>query len=809
MPNKRVCSLLARLLALLCLFTLSTHGQAQTGGIAAQQTSSTPLQLRITDGDLTSVLGNYTFKSTNVLLVANATNYVYLDLSTTPPTLTVNQTGFPAGKSIYQIATAVTGAAQITSLADSRPTTFNSTLAGSSSSSLSPSSAYTFSVAAGTVTATPNATGLSTFSGSDACVVFNQVTAALATVGGKLFFKNGIYNCNSLTNDATTGCSNFDSSGKQLSYGFVFPANTVATSVQWLLEGESMPLWQGEALTATVNNAGVIFKITSAAVSSVTANNVLAGFWQKASTNCTLSATNSSNEVHFKNMALRFPVNTRGNEIAFAPYFSEAVEYENVTSDFDVAYNTLATGAAPTKGSYGSFGLATTVSSASNYQYFRNAFSSGYDIAYDFQSEHVIGETLTAIYSNFACEFGRSGTAVFHPNWIVHFVDQENGAGCIWGPQMIQASAVDAYFDFEFGNDANWYSTARAKTAKLTETNCNIGTGIIRYGVVVANQGSVAEVPGANLFTSCGQNFTFQEVAQPLNYAQAPALDTFTRPNSSGLGPAWAVIATGAVCNMAIASNAATSGVGSLCAWVSQPANADQFAKATINTIDATGMAVIIRSSLSANTYNDYVCTSTTGQLLRKRVAGTFTTIATNATNCAVADVMELRAVGTNYFAYRNGVQSMTATDASVTSGFPGIAVGAVTDSVTNWSGGSLPLYDQTRSQASQPFFASTYFTQTNCSNSGGTCASASSGAVSIAAAATTVTVATTAVNLNSDIQVQRNDALGTRLSVTCNTATAAGDIKVTTITAGVSFVITVQNAPAANPLCLTYSITN
>src|SRR5579883_2486246 len=98
---------------------------AQVGGIQAQQTASNPLQLRITDGDVTSTLGTYTFKATNVSLTASATNYVYLDLSTTPPTLTVNTTGFPASN-YYAIATVVTNAKQITAMTDSRPS-FNST----------------------------------------------------------------------------------------------------------------------------------------------------------------------------------------------------------------------------------------------------------------------------------------------------------------------------------------------------------------------------------------------------------------------------------------------------------------------------------------------------------------------------------------------------------------------------------------------------------------------------------------------------------------------------------------------------------
>ncbi len=98
---------------------------AQVGGIQAQQTASNPLQLRITDGDVTSTLGTYTFKATNVSLTASATNYVYLDLTTTPPTLTVNTTGFPTSN-YYAIATVTTNSKQITAMTDSRPS-FNST----------------------------------------------------------------------------------------------------------------------------------------------------------------------------------------------------------------------------------------------------------------------------------------------------------------------------------------------------------------------------------------------------------------------------------------------------------------------------------------------------------------------------------------------------------------------------------------------------------------------------------------------------------------------------------------------------------
>lgn len=95
-----------------------------------------------------------------------------------------------------------------------------------------------------------------------------------------------------------------------------------------------------------------------------------------------------------------------------------------------------------------------------------------------------------------------------------------------------------------------------------------------------------------------------------------------------------------------------------------------------------------------------------------------------------------------------------------------------------------------------------------NCSSSGGTCSTFPAGSVSIAAAATTVTVATTAVTANSQIFIQEDSSLGTKLGVTCNT-TIVRTYAVTARTAGTSFVITASAAPAVNPACLSYSILN
>ena len=102
------------------------------------------------------------------------------------------------------------------------------------------------------------------------------------------------------------------------------------------------------------------------------------------------------------------------------------------------------------------------------------------------------------------------------------------------------------------------------------------------------------------------------------------------------------------------------------------------------------------------------------------------------------------------------------------------------------------------------------YATKTNCSSAAApaVCAAAPAGSVVVAAAATTVVVDTTAVTANSQILVQEDSSLGTRLSVTCNTTPATAPPTVSARTAGTSFTIT-TTAPTTNPRCFSYTVLN
>lgn len=107
---------------------------------------------------------------------------------------------------------------------------------------------------------------------------------------------------------------------------------------------------------------------------------------------------------------------------------------------------------------------------------------------------------------------------------------------------------------------------------------------------------------------------------------------------------------------------------------------------------------------------------------------------------------------------------------------------------------------------------AVSYKTATNCADSAGAaaCGSAAAGAFVIDAGSTSVVVSTTAVTANSEIKVQFDSSLGTRLSVTCNTAPATVAFpSVTARTAGTSFTLSVSGSVAVNPACFTYSIVN
>ncbi len=283
---------------------------------------------------------------------------------------------------------------------------------------------YLFYVSNGTTYAQNGTTGAVDYSGPDACLVVNKTLANAQSSCGLIWFKNGVYNCKSLSKETTPGYTN-------INYAFSIPADTGVPGQQceWHIEGESMTNGNGWENSGGVQTSGVILKVTQDAVDSVGHNDLIAGFWQRPNTHGM-----QGNQDFFKNLTIRFPSNQRGNEIGFYPLVASTVDYENVLADFEVPYCSLAL---PVAGTIGSVGITTTQSSQGNFQGFRNTAAVGWDTCYSLMSEHIEGGTLTAAYCRYAGKVGDALNGnkmqVYHPSRIDQFVDQESVNGLMFG----------------------------------------------------------------------------------------------------------------------------------------------------------------------------------------------------------------------------------------------------------------------------------------------------------------------------------------------------------------------------------------
>jgi hypothetical protein len=109
---------------------------------------------------------------------------------------------------------------------------------------------------------------------------------------------------------------------------------------------------------------------------------------------------------------------------------------------------------------------------------------------------------------------------------------------------------------------------------------------------------------------------------------------------------------------------------------------------------------------------------------------------------------------------------------------------------------------------------AKAYATASNCSSSASpaVCGSAAAGSVAVPTGTNaTLVVNTTAVTANSQIFVQSDDTLGTKLGITCNSTLASLIVEpvVSARTGGTSFTITISGTTTTNPVCLSYFIVN
>ena len=127
-----------------------------------------------------------------------------------------------------------------------------------------------------------------------------------------------------------------------------------------------------------------------------------------------------------------------------------------------------------------------------------------------------------------------------------------------------------------------------------------------------------------------------------------------------------------------------------------------------------------------------------------------------------------------------------------------------------NFSGDSTFIF----TSGTHTLTAQNYSSATNCSSaaSPAVCGSAAAGSIAVPVGTNqTLQVNTSAVTANSQIFLQSDDTLGTKLSITCNTtaATLALPIDITARTAATSFTVTLTGTTSTNKPCYSYFIMN
>lgn len=213
-------------------------------------------------------------------------------------------------------------------------------------------------------------------------------------------------------------------------------------------------------------------------------------------------------------------------------------------------------------------------------------------------------------------------------------------------------------------------------------------TGHIRSWACV-DQNGVVTLQGAGGLNAPTTSFSYS-----LN------VDRFTRANAANLGSLWtAESGSTSGSPMQIVSNTAqpssnTNNAASF--WSINSFANNQWAEAIANTATASGFAgAIVRASSGDNYYRcDWQLEAAgAGQArIDKVVGGTFTALASNSslTGQTSSSLIHFEVIGTTLSCYVNGALVVTTTDASLSSGSPGITAFLTTSTLTNFRGGDL-----------------------------------------------------------------------------------------------------------------------
>jgi len=317
------------------------------------------------------------------------------------------------------------------------------------------------------------------FSGRDHAVVFNSAAANLASTGGQLFHKKGIYNGQSSIQETNNGQTNW--------YVFALPptASGGVTQVYWDLVGET-----GTQASST-NQFGTIFNVLPSAYSGPAPSGaLLSALWQRPAP----SAVNNS--VIFRNMTCRIPDNQRSPTACFDSFQSQFSSHINTVAETAIGYvDQVCSGLTPAVANMTGY---RTNQVSTNEAYFENTWSIGWNAPYNVLSNHPIGINMHSLCNQNAGLFNIGATD--YGGILIHFQDNHNIVGPIF------TCTLGGRYDLLNTIVEVTTSGAFARTNGATETTPGTCTGQVTVSTAAAN--GVGFAPGS--FWSAGHGLNFR-----------------------------------------------------------------------------------------------------------------------------------------------------------------------------------------------------------------------------------------------------------------------------------------------------------
>lgn len=177
------------------------------------------------------------------------------------------------------------------------------------------------------------------------------------------------------------------------------------------------------------------------------------------------------------------------------------------------------------------------------------------------------------------------------------------------------------------------------------------------------------------------------------------AADNFTRANATGIGAAWSTVTAEGTFD--IVSNTAACHDKTLDSCMYYNAITwpnDHYSEVKVSAfgspgVSAAGIGVLMRASAVAQSYYRFFMTGPSGTAqLRKRIAGTGTTLGSAAGSVGAADLIRGNAQSTTISGQKNGAAALVSvTDSALSAGNAGIHYSSTDSnvcSVSNFAGG-------------------------------------------------------------------------------------------------------------------------